>query len=340
MSYGSQSGQIGFKTQADPATFLDPGAANPNEGIFMKTTGGALGVNRELLMPDAEIGGNRDTAAAYLGPVSYSGEYSFYARLESLATLAYGALGAKSSTDDAGVGTLLVGTHVITGADELPWLSIEETISNFDTFRYTDAKVNTLHLEADAAGYLMGTAGIVARTQTGGNVETAAPDWDETPMLLGTKTTMLYNGAQLPAKGMTFDINNNLEDDDFRLGSISLATVTEKRREITAGCTIRPQDRLLWRAAVQGSSAATAPVNGATVVDDLVIETTSFEVIGTSIAYYTVTISLPVASIKPFNLSPNGDDVLEAGLEIVALRPAVGVAACTVTIKNGLAAVR
>ena len=33
--------------------------------------------------------------------------------------------------------------------------------TGYEIFKYTDCKVNTLHLEADANGYLMGTVGMI-----------------------------------------------------------------------------------------------------------------------------------------------------------------------------------
>ena len=90
MGFLSQSGHIGLKTQATKGVFLDPGAADPNDGVFMYIRSGAMGGDRELLIPDPEIGGNRDIPDAQLGPISYSGEFDFYGRMESMATLVQG----------------------------------------------------------------------------------------------------------------------------------------------------------------------------------------------------------------------------------------------------------
>ena len=91
MGFLAQAGHVGLRTQALKGTYADPGAVSPNQGIFMYIRSGALGGNRELMVPDPEIGGNRDVPDSQLGPISYSGEYDFYARLESLATLLQGA---------------------------------------------------------------------------------------------------------------------------------------------------------------------------------------------------------------------------------------------------------
>ena len=82
--------------------------------------------------------------------------------LQALPTLLRGVLGSAGSATTTGVST-----HTITPLDSatLPYLAIEENIGgSLETLQFTDAVVNTFHLEAEANGYLMGTAGIIART--------------------------------------------------------------------------------------------------------------------------------------------------------------------------------
>lgn len=335
--FPSQPGQVGVRTQAVKGTYLDPGAVAP-AGQFMRTTSGALGGNRDLIVPDPEIGGSRDVPDAYLGPIAYSGEYNFYGRFKALATLFKGVLGQGSSAV-TGTGGTTVGTHTITPANTIPWLSIEEGIStNFDTFRYTDAKVNTLHLEADAGGYLQGTVGLIALLQQAAQVRTAAPAWDTSPMVVGTNIVAKWNAVNLPAKSFSWDANNNLEDDDFRLGSLTLGDLIEKRREVTAGVTIRPQDNSLWRTAVYGAPAATAPV-GTSTKGSFQLTATTYEVIGTSITNYSIDVTIPQAIIEPFGLDVSGDDIMENDLSLRAVQPNPATPICTVVIKNELATI-
>src|ERR1035437_4810246 len=112
MGFTAQSGFVGFKTQTAQGTYLDPGAVSPNQGVFVRTRTGNLGIQRDLLIPDAEIGGNRDVSTAELGPVSFVGQCSFYPRMDSLPTLLQAALGVSVDTA-VGTGTTLVGTHTI-----------------------------------------------------------------------------------------------------------------------------------------------------------------------------------------------------------------------------------
>jgi hypothetical protein len=339
MGFSSQAGRVGLKTQTAKGTYANPGAASPDQGVFMRVRSGALGGNRDLLIPDAEIGGNRDIPDAQLGPINFSGEYDFYARMEETATLLRAALGVAA----APVGSAATGyLHTITPVEtSLPWLSVEETIAGaYENFQYTDMKVNTLHLEADATGYLMGTAGFIGLTQQILVTPTVAPRWDNSPLIVGTNITVKWDGVTLPAKSFSLDINNNMEDDDFRLGSLFLGNVVEKRREITMGVTIRPQDSALWRTAMWGGPARTTP-SGQSFKDDVLIEIASYEDIpgATAGVKYTLSFTIPSAVIQPFSLSPSGDDVLEHDLEIQALRPNPATPIVTAAIRNSYATV-
>jgi hypothetical protein len=331
----SQAGQVGFRTQAVQGTYLSPGTG----GIFMKLRSGGLGPNRELLIPDPEIGGGRDTTDAYLGAVSWSGDYEFYARMAALPTLLKAAFGTAA----APVTATGVTTHTITPLDSgtLPFLSVEERIgSGLEVFNYTDAVVNSFHLEADANGYLMGTAGLIARLQTAGNTATVAPTWDNTPMVVGTNITVQYNGVTLPAKSFSLDFTNNFEDDDFRLGSFYLGDLVAKSRELTLGVTIRPQDSSLWRQAVYGTAAATAP-GGQTTKQQTVITMTTYEDIvgGTPPTKSSLALTIPQSIIAPFGLEPSGDDIIENDMEIRAIRPNPGTPLITAVVKTGQATI-
>lgn len=340
MGFSSQAGVVGFKTQDVKGTYKDPGAVAPDQGVFMRIRSGALGGNRELMIPDPEIGGNRDIPDAQLGPINFTGEYDFYGRMESLASLLYGVLGTKA----APTGTTATGfTHAITPVDgaSLPWFSVEETIAgSYEKFKYTDVKINTFHLEADANGYLMGTAGMIGLKQELLGVATATPRWDTSPLVVGTNILVKWNGVNLPAKSFSLDVNNNIEDDDFRLGSLFLGDAVEKRREITMGVTIRPNDSALWRTAMWGGPAATVP-GGQSFKDDVQIVILTYEDIPGANAgvKYSLTIDVPSAAIQPFSVDPSGDDVLEHDLEIQALRPNPATPILTATIKNSYATV-
>lgn len=331
MGYSSQSGQVLFNTQAVEGTFPATFGA---DAIAMKLRSGSLGPNRDLLVTDPEIGGGRDTVDAYLGAVSWSGDYEFYARMESITTLLRGCLGIGASVTATGVTT-----HTISPTDSatLPFLAIEEKIgSGLETYQYVDAVVNTFHLEAEANGYLMGTAGLIAKQQTAGATATASPVWDDSPLIVGTNILLTYNGVTLPAKSFSLDINNNFEDDDFRLGSFYLGDLTAKSREINGSFAIRPADSALWRQAVYGAPGLTAP-GGLTTKSELKITCTTYEdIVGSAPPVKSsITITIPKVALEPYGLEPSGDDILENDISWRALRPVSSTDIASIVVKNG-----
>lgn len=330
MGYSSQSGKVIFATQTDrgtPAAFDD--------GVATKITGGSLAPNRELLIPDAEIGGGRDIVDAVLGTVSFSGDYEYYVRLESLTTLLRGVLGASTTEVDPTSADVWV--HTITPTDDAPpFLGAQEKISTgLGVYNYTDAVVNSLHLEAEANGFLTGTASLIACRQSPAPGDVAADAaWDNSSMIVGTNIIVKYAGEVLPAKSFSLDINNNYEDDDFRLGSFYLGDLTPKRREVTASITLRHEDTALFRQATYGTATATA-VGGLTTKEELVIECQTYETIGTSTIVSSLTLTFPKAILAPFAFEPSGDDALENDIEIQVVRPDPGTDLLTAVIVNG-----
>lgn len=333
MGFSSQAGHLLMRTQTAKGTLApDLGTA----GVAMKIKSGTLGPSRELMIPDAEIGGGRDIVDAYLGAVAFSGDIEFYTRLESFATLAAAALGTSASATATGVNT-----HTITPSDaaQLPFLSLEEQVGNgLEVFTYQDAVVNTLHLESEANGFLSGTAGLIAIRQEAGATPTVTPEWDNSPMIVGTNCTVTYNSVTVAAKSFSLDINNNFEDDDYRLGGFYLGDLTPKRREVTAQISVRHQDSNMWRQAVYGLSSATS-AGGLATKAPLVITMSTYEDIpgSTPLTKSSLELTIPSAILKPFAFSPSGDDVLENDVEIQAVRPDPGTPIATLVIKNAKA---
>ena len=336
----SQEGQVGFKTQAAAGTYLDPGAAAPNDGYFVPIQSGSLAGQVDLLTPDAEIGGNRDIADAVRGPISFAGTYDWYSRWKALAFFFKAGLGSVATvTAGTTEGTDLIGTHTITPIDtgELPFVSIEEAIGgSLEVFNYTDAKLNELHLEADADGFFMGNSSWIAKTQTSGNTKTAAPRWDTTPLTIGTQIDITIGGSTFCVRDFSFDLSNNLEDGVFCLGSDTVSTITEKRRDVTMSMTVRPENINLWKQAVYGSTVATSHTSGLAVKQAVVVTITSSEDLGTGLVgtKFSATLTFPQVAIEPFELEPSGDDVLEWGLDLRALRPAPAVGIMTAVVVN------
>lgn len=335
MGQSSQGGRVIFRTQTAQGTYPTDMAT---AGICMKLRGGSLDPSRDLLIPDAEIGGGRDISDAFLGAVVWSGEYSFYARMDALPTLLKAALGT-GAVDDTG-NPAYSATITPSDAAGLPFLAIEERIgASLEVFQYTDCVVNTLHLEADANGYLSGTVGVIAAKQTAGNTAVSEDDliFDNSSLIVGTNVIAKYNSVDLKAKSFKLDINNNFESDDFRLGSFYVGALTPKRREITAGVTVRPEDSSMWRSAVYGGSSLTAP-GGTTNKQPILITAETYDFI-TGTTPRSLSITIPKAAPKPYGFGANGDDVIQNDIEFEALRPDPGTAILTAVVVNGQEAI-
>lgn len=335
--FSSQAGHVILRTQAVQGTFQ---ADLTTLGVAMKLRSGGLGSDRDLLVPDPEIGGTRDIQTAYLGAVKWSGDYEFYCRVESFMTLLYAALGVSATPTT----TTGITTYSFTPSDgaALPYLSIEELIgASLECYDYTDCVVNTLHLEADANGYLMGTAGMISAKQVAGITPTSVTSLlDNLPLIVGTNITFTYNGVALAAKSFKFDLNNNFEDSDFRLGSFYLGSLVPKRREVTLSVNIREQDSTIWRQAVYGLSSATSP-GGVTTQQQVVVTLLTYENIvgGTPTTAQTITMTFPKVILKPYNFGPNADDVIDNDVDMEVVRPASGTPLMTVGVKTGRATV-
>src|SRR6266540_1258943 len=318
MGFSSQAGQVLFRTQPTPGVFAPDFAA---EAVAMKLRSGALGANRDLLITDPEIGGGRDRSDAYLGAISWAGDYEFYARMEALPTLLAACLGSRATA--AGVPVAGANQHTLTPLDSatLPYLSIEEAIGGtYEKMHYTDAVVNTFHLEAEANGFLMGTVGVIARHGLAGVTATAADTlWDNSPLIVGTNITLTLGAVSLPAKSFSLDINNNFEDDDFRLGAFELGDLTAKGREVNGSFMIRPADSALWRRSVLGTAVATV-AGGLVTKDELVITCETYEFI-TGTTKSSIEVTVGQIALEPYSLSPSGDDVIENDISWQGLRP-------------------
>lgn len=335
MGYGSQSGQVILGLQSAP------GVTNPDlatKGTSVKLTSGSLAGNRELLIPDPEIGGSRAASDANLGPVSFSGDYEMYVRFRTAALFLYGALGEKSSAVSSADPAAFEHTITATNNSQLPFFSVYEEISNdLERYIYTDAVVNTFHMEADAGGYLTATAGMIARLMTANaaNIDGASLV-DNTSMVVGTNITVKYEGVQVPAKAMSIDIANNVEDDDFRLGSFFLGDMTAKSLEVTGSMTLRHDSNAKMRQALFGSASATQ-IGGLTTKEDLEINMESYvDIPGATGVKFSIKITCPFVILNPFAFEPSGDDVLENDVEMTMVQNDPLQSIITVVVTNDM----
>lgn len=311
--YNSQTGHFGVRVQDIKGTFKIP-------QFFFKLTSGGLGSDSELIIPDPEIGGNRDLQAAYPGSVRYSGDYNFYFRPEDLAVLVYAALGGVTVS---GYGGACAGVyrHKITPENTLPWLSVEEKINDtMDVFHYTDVKVNTLRFEISGNGLLTGTASMIGITQSGcASPEVYVPE--TAPILTSHPSSVILDESLMYVRSASFEINNNLEDDDYRVGRRTLGDIGEHRRELSVSLTIRPDSIDVYRKAVNGAVNACMPGCDAYESDVTLNFETCDDLIKAGCAHkWAMQIVIPHAIWNPFTIEPSGDDTIEHELNLTPIQ--------------------
>lgn len=338
MGVQSQNGHLLVVSQEDPDVYSDPGSAT-RPGWLVPIKSGSVSPQRSLLIPDAEIGGNRDVSTASLGPVAFTGDLDMYARPRCMypfvksASMGWSQVGVDlgavgSGTSDAGMGPVATPLY----------LSIEQAIGihgSYLTSKYFNVVCNSWTLDIQAAGLVEFSASMIGQYElAGGTATTPLPiHLDDSRVIpasgnpdpsVGGYAIVTFSpfrgGVQtlLPVKTAKYTVNNNIEDNDFRLGSLYLAGLTPKRREVNGTIGIRPEDSSMWRQAMWGSPAATAP-GGQPTYGRLAITIVGDKIPGTA---YCQTFSVSsVIVLAPFTLAPSGDDVVEQDVDFTAMFP-------------------
>lgn len=335
MGQTSQSGQLIFATQTAPEVPVSASVL-ATDGLGVRIRSGSLGGSRDLLVTDPEIGGGRDKSQAYLGAVSFTGELDMYVRFRAIAMFLANALGEKATI--AVTGATGAYEHTITPSDgQIPFMTVYEEIGDaMERFIHSDVMVNTLHLEAEANGFLTCTVGLIGRLSTPNVADIDATALlDNTSLAVGTNIRLKYNSLDLPAKSFSLDINNNAEDDNHYMGSFFLGDITAKGRDVTASASMRHKDSKAMRQAMFGSPLATQ-IGGIPTKEKLEIIIESYEdIAGVTGTKYSLTIEVPKAVYEPFSLSPSGDDAFENDVSIRAIRPDSAEPILTAVVVNG-----
>jgi hypothetical protein len=255
MGFSSQAGQVVCVTGG--AGHL-PGRHWQPQVSEMLLRSGSLGPNRELMIPDPEIGGGRDVVDAYLGAVSWSGDYEFYwshRRTEHTASQGLPRNGGGTGHDD----WCHDSHHHSARLGTLPYLSIEENIGGtLETYQYTDCcrehappRVRRQRLPHGYCRHHRGEA-------DGGQHRPFADLGQHSDDRRHERHCHVQRGA-MPAKNFSLDINNNFEDVTSASGSFYIGDLTPKRREVTAASTSASLLRLCGGRRSTALSPATAP---------------------------------------------------------------------------------
>lgn len=322
----SQTGHIGFAVQAVKGTHVSP-------AFFTKYSNDDIGIESDPIIPDAEIGGGRDILDAYPGPTKVTGGMEFDVRANFVGLGLYAVSGNDVvSQIESGV----VYSHVITPANELPWLSAQKKVSEtYDVFDYTDMKMNSLTLSCDAGKQLVGKFDVLGITESG-SATPGSPAYETGEVLMWHSAEIKIDNATVCPKSVSLEINNNIEDDDYRICPSfgrSLGDLAEKRREVNISVTLRPEDNDFYEKANYGENDAEAPTKsiykGSFWMKFLSVNAISGEYL------YSLEINVPYMFMKPFKISPSGDDSLENGLDMTAIKPG-STALYTVTVQNSV----
>lgn len=309
-TFTAETGNIGVAVQtAGQGTFVEP-------TDYMKVLSIDMNPDGEKLIPDVEIGAGSDITEVHQGTYKISGEIETYVRSEAIVTLLYGLLGRYTSSGElnGGQGNYLHNVlPVVSGS--LPYLSVKKVISdNVQAFNYKDCKVNKFTLDVKASEFANAKFSLVGISDAIGTPGT--PSYETAPLLVATKTTINFGPAAISAKSLTLEVNNNLVDDDFRIGSRFLGDITAKRRELMLNLdVVLDTTSELYRKSFYGGAALTSA--GFDVYADSVdIILDSPTVIGTSTTTYKILFQIKRAIFMAAPIPASGDDLIVIPLEL------------------------
>lgn len=326
--YMAQSGYIGTARQTASGTYVTPTK-------YHYVTDASIEPNGDLIIPDPEIGGGRDIVdgSVHPGTISWSGGINFYVRPESIGHFILGSTGAVTSSGLAGISGGY--GHTFTFANDLIPFSVEECIGDgLDVIGYNDVKFQNFHIEAAAGELTTGTVDIIASNAVAGKTQ-QTPSYETSPIMTFAGGSVVINNAAMSVKSVSLDIANNIADDDFRIGSRTLQSLVEKRREISASVEIVPTDNSIFRQAVYGSSSATTVSGLQTVFGGALFLRfeTAAKIPGSATVGYQLDFNFPKAVFRVSDYSGANDDQITQTLDMLVVdtsNAAIG----TVVLRN------
>lgn len=309
MAYSAEKGHVGFAIQALKGTFTEP-------TDYMKVQSVDLNPEGEKIIPDVEIGASSDISEVYQGTYKISGSLDCYVRPEAIGILFYGALGKYTASGLLGSGAYL---HNFIASGVLPWVSIKKTVSDdIQIFNYTDCKVEGFQIDINASEPSTAKFDIVGISDEVGSA--GNENFESAPMLIATQATVNIGGVAVSAKKATLTYKNNLESEDFRIGSRFLGDITEKRREIDLSMDIvlDTTSKLYEKAFYGGASKTEASFDVHAERVDIILESASL--IGSSALPYKLLLSIKNAVFMAAPTPAKGDDLVVVTLELKATK--------------------
>jgi len=311
MTYTAETGYVGLARQDVQGTFKEP-------TDFMKVMSVDLNPEGDKLIPDPEIGSISDIDSIHQGTYKISGSMDSYVRPEAIGLLFWGALGTKTNSGLLSGGAYLHNFTPITSGS-LPWLSVKKAIADdVQVFDYKDCKVDGFTLDINSSEFCSAKFDIVGIQDEEGSA--VSPSFESSPLLVATKTTINIGGVATSAKSCSVEFKNNLESDDFRVGSRFLGDITEKRRELDVKMDlVLDTSSDLYKKAFYGSSSASEA--GFDVhAESVDIELSSPTNISTSSLPYKILVQIKNCVFMSAPTPASGDDLVVIPLELKATK--------------------
>ncbi len=311
MSFTAETGSVGLAIQTVQGTFKAP-------TDYMKVQSIDLNPDGEKIIPDPEIGGISDISDVHQGTYKIGGTIESFVRPEAIGILLYGALGNYVASGNLS-GSAYLHNFTPVSSGSLPWISIKKAISdNVQVFNYTDCKINSFTFDINASEPVSASFDVVGIKDEIGSASTES--YETAPMLIATKATVNIGGVEVSAKTASVTFNNNLDADDFRVGSRFLGDITEKRREIDLNMDIvLDTTSELYRKSFYGGASETEP--GFDVFAERVdITLESPTKIGTTALPFKILLSIKNATFMAAPTPASGDDLIVVPLELKATK--------------------
>ena len=324
MPYLSELGYIGFARQTASGTHVQP-------SDFMRVKSYNIMPEQELLVPDAEIGGDRDIPDAIQeGTLKYSGNADFYLRPNALGHLIRGVTGATTSSGITGAAY----GHTFTFEDNVEPYSLEARIGEgLEYISVTGAKFSKLHLELGQGELAQGNVEFIG-IDGGAGATPRTESYESTPIMSFAAGTVIIDGGEYKVRSVSTDINNNLNEDDYRVGQRTLGTIKERRRDMTVSVELTPEDSTIFRKTYYGSASATTASGAQTVFQGpLFIRMQTPQLIPGTTVPYQLDINFTKVAFRAAPFTTSGEELITQTLEVVPVKPEGG-SIGTIVLRN------
>ena len=179
-----------------------------------------------------------------------------------------------------------------------------------------------------------GSTDIIASNAVAGKTEQTS-SFETSPIMTFAGGSVVVNSGAMSVKSVSLDINNNVADDDFRIGSRTLESLVEKRREIEASVEIVPTDNTVFRQTIYGSSSATTVSGLQTAFGGALFLRfeTAAKIPGSATVGYQLDFNFPKAMFKIADFTGANDDMITQTLDMIVVDTS-DASVGTVTLRN------